>query len=191
MLPQLKKARIPMTIRPYPAEWQTEAHIDDLGTVLIRPIRPEDEPLYEAFFEKVTLQDRRLRFFTPMKHFTHAFLARMTQIDYGREMAFVAIAPASGVLLGVVRYAADPDLQSGEFALLVRSDLKGHGLGWRLMQQLIDYAKAEKLPALTGMVLEENTDMLKMCGEMGFKRVTELGDPGVAHVTLVLRADDA
>jgi acetyltransferase len=180
-----------MTIRPYPAEWQTEAHIDGLGPVLIRPIRPEDEPLYEAFFEKVTMQDRRLRFFTPTKHFTHAFLARMTQINFSGEMAFVAIEPASGALLGVVRYAADPELQRGEFALLVRSDLQGHGLGWRLMQLLIDYAKAEKLRALTGMVLEENAGMLKMCAEMGFKRVTELGDPGVAHVTLVLRADEA
>jgi acetyltransferase len=180
-----------MTIRPYPAEWQTEAQIEGLGALLIRPIRPEDEPLYEAFFEKVTMQDRRLRFFAPTKHLTHVFLVRMTQIDYTREMAFVAIERASGALLGVVRYTADPDLQRGEFAVLVRSDLQGHGLGWRLMQQLIDYAKAEKLRALTGMVLEENTGMLKMCKEMGFKRVTPRDDPGVVHFSLILRQGDA
>jgi acetyltransferase len=97
------------------------------------------------------MQDRRLRFFTPTKHFTHAFLARMTQIDFAHEMAFVAIAPASGALLGVVRYAADPELESGEFSLLARSDLKGHGLGRQLLQLLIGYAKAENLRALTGM----------------------------------------
>jgi acetyltransferase len=183
--------RAPMAIRPYPAKWQTDATVEGVGGVLIRPIRPEDEPLYEAFFDKVTMQDRRLRLFTPTKHLTHGFLARLTQIDYAREIAFVAIARSSGELLGVVRYAADPDLQHGEFAVLVRSDLKGHGLGWRLMLHLIDYAKAENLQALTGMVLEENDGMLKMCDEMGFKRVTRLGDPGVVHVRLELRQSDA
>ncbi len=183
--------RASMAIRPYPAKWQAETDIEGLGGVLLRPIRPEDEPLYEAFFDKVTMQDRRLRLFTPSKHLTHGFLARMTQIDYAREIAFVAIARASGELMGVVRYTADPDLQHGEFAILVRSDLKGHGLGWRLMQQLIDYAKVEKLQALTGMVLEENDGMLKMCEEMGFKRVTKLDDPGVVHVRLALRPDAA
>jgi acetyltransferase len=183
--------RVPMAIRPYPAKWQSGADIDGVGRVLLRPIRPEDEPLYAAFFDKVTMQDRRLRLFTPTKHLTHGFLARLTQIDYAREIAFVAIARASGELLGVVRYTADPDLQHGEFAVIVRSDLKGRGLGWRLMQQLVDYAKTENLRALTGMVLEENEGMLKMCEEMGFKRVTNLGDPGVVHVRLELRQGDA
>ncbi len=183
--------RVPMAIRPYPAKWQAAADIEGLGTVVIRPIRPEDEPLYEAFFDKVTMQDRRLRLFTPAKHLTHGFLARLTQIDYAREIAFVALAGGAGELLGVVRYTADPDLQHGEFAVIVRSDLKGHGLGWRLMQQLVDYAKAEHLQALTGMVLEENDAMLKMCEEMGFRRVTALEEPGVVHVRLDLRQGDA
>ena len=183
--------RAPMAIRPYPAKWQTDVVIEGVGNVLIRPIRPEDEPLYETFFDKVTMQDRRLRLFAPTKHLTHGFLARLTQIDYAREIAFVAIARTSWELLGVVRYAADPDLQHGEFAVLVRSDLKAHGLGWRLMLQLIDYAKAENLRALTGMVLEENQGMLEMCAQMGFKRIVAPDDPGVIHVRLELRPDDA
>ncbi len=180
--------RVAMAIRPYPAHWQMTSDVPGLGTIDIRPIRPEDETLYAAFFDKVMPEDRRLRLFSPVKHLTHGFLARMTQIDYAREIAFVAIAHESGALLGVVRYTADPDLRHGEFAVIVRSDLKGLGLGWRLMQQLLDYARAEHLEAITGLVLEENTAMLRMCKEMGFTTKTWSGDPGVVHVHLQLCA---
>ena len=175
-----------MAIRPYPSQWQMAVEIPAIGMVDIRPIRPEDEMLYGAFFDKVTPEDRRLRLFNPVKHLTHGFLARMTQIDYAREIAFVAISQSSGELLGVVRYAADPDLRHGEFAILVRSDIKGKGLGWRLMQRLLDYGRAEHLEAVTGEVLEENTAMLRMCKEMGFSTITRHGDPGVLHVFLEL-----
>jgi acetyltransferase len=180
--------RLALAIRPYPVQWQTTADVPGLGTIEVRPIRPEDEPLYTAFFDKVTPEDRRLRLFNPVKHLTHGFLARMTQIDYAREIAFVAVARDSGALLGVVRYTADPDLRHGEFAVIVRSDLKGHGLGWRLMQQLLDYARVEHLEAITGLVLEENTAMLRMCKDMGFTTKTKNGDPGVVHVHLQLTA---
>lgn len=180
--------RVALAIRPYPAQWQTTAEVPGLGAIDIRPIRPEDEPLYAAFFDKVTPEDRRLRLFSPVKNLTHGFLARMTQIDYAREIAFVAIAHDSSELLGVVRYTADPDLRHGEFAVIVRSDLKGRGLGWRLMQQLLDYARAEDLEAITGLVLEENTAILGMCKEMGFTTRTQNGDPGVVHVHLQLSA---
>jgi len=179
--------RAPMAIRPYPSQWQREETIGQLGKVLLRPIRPEDSELYADFFADVTMEDRRLRLFAPVKHLTHGFIARMTQIDYAREIAFVAIENATGRLLGVVRYAADPDLRRGEFAVLVRSNLKGQGLGWLLMRHLIDYAKAEQLEQLVGMVLEENSTMLGMCRELGFAEETRPGDPGVVHVRLVLR----
>ena len=184
--PQMS-SRVPLAIRPYPSHLQRRESIDGIGELLIRPIRPEDEPLYASFFAKVTMQDRRLRLFNPAAHLTHRFLARMTQIDYAREMAFVAIEQATGELLGVVRYFADPDCQQGEFAILVRSDLKGHGLGWRLMKVLINYAVSESLRTLIGSVLEENTMMLQMCEELGFKKKRDLEDHSVWNVELDLQ----
>ena len=119
--------------------------------------------LYGPFFAAVTPQDLRLRFFAPVKEFSHAFVARLTQIDYARAMAFVAIEETSGKMLGVVRLHADANYDSGEYAVLVRSDLKGRGLGWLLMQMIIEYARAEGLKTIEGQVLSENTTMLAMC----------------------------
>jgi acetyltransferase len=178
--------RVPMAIRPYPAEWTADAEVAGVGRIALRPIRPEDERLYHDFFANVTMEDQRLRFFTAAPSLSHRFLAQLTQIDYAREMAFVAIAKDSGALLGVARMIADPDYTKAEYAVLVRSDLKGRGLGWRLMQHLIAYAKAEKLVELHGAVLADNTSMLKMCRELGFAIEAEPGDTSVRHVRLQL-----
>jgi acetyltransferase len=176
--------RVPMAIRPYPSQWQAGITVNGIGEVQIRPIRPDDEALYSDFFANVTPEDQRLRFFSVKPDLSHRFLARLTQIDYAREMAFVAIAKQDGALLGVVRMVADPDYVRAEYAILVRSDLKGRGLGWRLMQHLIAYAKAEGLSELTGAVLVDNTTMLEMCRDFGFAVGPEPGDPGVRRVVL-------
>ena len=105
-------------IRPYPSEWEDRIAIDGLGNILVRPIRPEDEDLYPDFFRQVSADDLRLRFFAPVKDFGHAFVARLTQIDYARAMAFIAISESTGQLLGVVRLHADANYQSGEYAIL-------------------------------------------------------------------------
>jgi acetyltransferase len=178
--------RVPMAIRPYPSEWATGAQLEPVGAVRIRPIRPADEALYAAFLARLTPEDQRLRFFIARPDLSHRFIACMTQIDYAREMAFVAVAEATGELLGVVRFVADPDYLRGEYAILVRSDLKGFGLGWRLMQHLVAYARAEKLEQLYGTVLAENTTMLRMCRELGFSVEPEPGDAAVRHVCLRL-----
>jgi acetyltransferase len=178
--------RVPMAIRPYPSEWVAEAQVEPLGPVRIRPIRPEDEALYTAFFSRLAPEDQRLRFFTAKPDLSHRFLARLTQIDYAREMAFVAVAEATGELLGVVRFVADPDYVQGEYAILVRSDLKGRGLGWHLMQHLIAYARSEGIGQLYGCVLAENTTMLRMCGELGFSIEPEPGDTAVRRAVLRL-----
>jgi acetyltransferase len=178
--------RLPMAIRPYPSEWSIETDIAPIGAIRICPIRPEDEALYEPFFAAVNAEDHRLRFFGAGPKLSHGFLARLTQIDYAREMAFVAIAQSTNALLGVVRVIADSDYTRGEYAILVRSDLKGRGLGWRLMQHLIEYAKAEKLQELHGSVLTGNTTMLRMCRELGFTVDAEPGDGTVRRVTLQL-----
>jgi len=178
--------RVPMALRPYPSEWIKDLVLEGIGAVRLRPIRPEDEPLYDEFFQHVTKEDHRLRFLSAGVDLSRKFLARLTQIDYAREMAFVAISKDTGHLLGVSRFVADPDYTRGEYAILVRSDLKGRGLGWQLMQHLIAYARSEGLEELFGSVLAENTTMLKMCSELGFSIQPEPGDLSVRRVVLDL-----
>jgi acetyltransferase len=173
-------------VRPYPKEWEREISLPDGKRILVRPIRPEDEALYPAFLAAVTVEDLRLRFFAAVKDFSHAFIARFTQIDYARAMAFIAIDRASGEMLGVVRLHANAEYDSGEYAILLRSDLKGHGLGWQLMQVMIDYADAEGLRSIEGQVLQENRTMLRMCRELGFDVATDATDRQLCLVKLKL-----
>lgn len=167
-----RRGRSRFAIRPYPSEWERNVELRDGTQVLIRPVRPEDEPLYPPFLEQVTAEDLRLRFFAPVKDFGHAFIARFTQIDYARAMAFVGIESGTGAMLGVGRLHLLSNEDSAEFAVLVRSDLKGKGFGWLLMQTLIEYARDEGIREIRGEVLAENTTMLRMCAELGFS-VTE------------------
>jgi acetyltransferase len=175
-------------IRPYPSEWVRHMQLRDGAAILARPVRPEDEPLYGPFFAAVTPTDLRLRFFAPIKDFSHSFIARLTQIDYARAMAFVAIDEASGAMLGVVRLHADANYVSGEYAILIRSDMKGHGLGWSLMQLMIEYARSEGIRTITGQVLRENAMMLDMCRQLGFHIASDPQEPSSVIVTLQLSA---
>ena len=173
-------------IRPYPVEWVRRTKLRDGTAILFRPVRPEDEPLYPPFFAAVTPDDLRLRFFAPVKDFSHTFIARFTQIDYARAMAFIAIDEMTGAMLGVVRLHSDANYETGEYAVLVRSDLKGRGLGWLLMQLIIEYARAEGLRTIHGQVLQENAVMLDMCRELGFEVGHDPQEPGSALVKLQL-----
>ncbi|ADZ71922.1 bifunctional acetate--CoA ligase family protein/GNAT family N-acetyltransferase [Polymorphum gilvum] len=173
-----------LAIAPYPKEWEQTLTLKDGWKVFVRPVRPEDEALFKTFFEAVSPQDLRLRFFAPVKDFSHKFLSRLTQLDYARAMAFAAIEPASGAMLGAVRLHADPDHKTGEYAVMVRSDLKGRGLGWALMKLIIRYARADGIGTIKGEVLKENTGMLAMCEALGFTIATSPDDPAVALVTL-------
>lgn len=175
--------RVRMALRPYPVEWEKLIGLPTLGPVLLRPIRPEDEHLYKAFFEKVAPPDARLRFFQPLRNLTHEFLARLTQVDYAREIAFVALSDMNE-LLGVARFATDPDYEQAEFGILVRSDLKGRGLGTALMRHLIAYGRAEGLKELSGYVLAGNNGMLGLAAELGFAVSWADNDPGIRHVVL-------
>jgi acetyltransferase len=123
--------------------------------------------LVGEFFKHVTEHDLRLRFFNVVKNSGHAFLARLIQLDYARAMAFAALDTNSN-LLGVVRLHADANYENGEYAILLRSDLKGQGLGWKLMELIISYGRAEGLKTIFGEVLAENTTMLAMCQRLGF-----------------------
>ena len=177
-------------VRPYPSQWQRHLEVKDGWRIFVRPIRPEDEPLIHEFLRHVTSQDLRLRFFAPMKEFTHEFIARLTQLDYARAMAFVAFDEATNELVGVVRLHSDSIYENGEYAILLRSDLKGKGLGWTLMQLIIEYAKSEGLTQISGEVLQENTAMLKMCRELGFAVKSGAADYTLCDVTLELRSSE-
>jgi acetyltransferase len=172
-------------IRPYPKEWERHSTLRDGTAIFVRPVRPEDEPLYGPFFAAVTGQDLRLRFFAPVKEFGHAFIARLTQIDYARAMAFIAIEESSGKMLGAVRLHADANFDTGEYAVLARSDMKGKGLGWLLMQLILEYSRAEGLKTIEGQVLRDNVTMLNMCRELGFEIAA---DPDDTNVWLVRRS---
>ena len=174
-------------IRPYPKEWERQTTLQDGTKVFVRPVRPEDEPLYGPFFKATTPQDLRLRFFAPVKEFGHTFTARFTQIDYARSMAFIALDESTGELLGVVRLHSDANYDKGEYAILVRSDQKGHGLGWQLMQMIVEYARTEGLKTIEGQVLGENITMLAMCRELGFDVAPDPLDAHTCIVKLALR----
>ena len=173
-------------VRPYPSQWKRHIEVKDGWRVFARPIMPEDEPQLHEFLRHVTMQDLRLRFFAPMKDFSHEFIARLTQLDYARAMAFVAFDETSGEMVGVVRIHSDSIYENGEYAILLRSDLKGRGLGWALMQLIIEYAKSEGLKTISGDVLQENTVMLEMCRNLGFDIKTSPADPGICEVRLNL-----
>ncbi len=173
-------------IRPYPKQWERHTATSDGARLLLRPVRPEDEELMRRFFTRVSPDDLRLRFFAPVKDFGHAFIARLTQLDYARAMAFIAIDEASGEMLGGVRIHADANYQNAEYAILVRSDLQGRGIGWLLMRMILEYARTEGLRRIEGQVLRENTTMLAMCAELGFRSVPDADDPGIVNVSLDL-----
>jgi acetyltransferase len=136
--------------------------------VLIRRAQPEDVALYPDFLRDVSADDLRLRFFARIAELTAAEKDKLSHLDYIHEIAFVALDESTGQMLGLVRLKDELDERTAEFAILVRSRLKGHGFGWLLMQRVIEYAKQKGLRRVYGDVLAENTSMLQMCAELGF-----------------------
>jgi RimJ/RimL family protein N-acetyltransferase len=152
--------------------------------VLIRPLKPDDATLYPDFLAEVTANDLRLRFFVPMREVSHDLIDKLIHYDPEHAMAFIAISEASGRMLGVVRLHDGARGDGGEFAILVRSHLKGHGLGWHMMKHMIVYAQEKGLQTVHGQVLAENATMLQMCAELGFHVADD--EPGLKVVTLSL-----
>ena len=138
----------------------------------LRPIRPEDEALHLAFLQHLDPEDIRMRVFYSKRTMERSELARLVQIDYAREMAFVALATGPDgqpETLGVVRAIVDPDNVTAEFGVIVRSDLKGSGLGLLLMKKLIAYQHSQGTQRLVATVLKYNERMLKLAKELGFQ----------------------
>lgn len=175
-------------IFPYPKEWERTIELADGQPALVRPVRPEDDAMFREFFTHVTDEDLRLRFFQSVRHFSHEFIARLTQLDYARSIALVAIHPQTHEMLGAVRLHADANYEKGEYGILVRSDLKGHGIGWKLMQIMIEYARWLGLKVIEGQVLRENRTMLAMCESLGFIVKLDPDDPTLMNVSLPVSA---
>ena len=182
-----RRAESSMAIRPYPQELEQEIQWQG-APLLLRPIRPEDAPAHVRFFSQLAPDDVRLRFFSAMKELPPTQLARLTQIDYDRAMAFIATRTGADGLaetLGVVRAVADPDNQKAEFAIIVRSDLKGKGLGNILFQKLLDYFRSRGTREITGEALSENIGMQQLMRRFG-GTVTASREAGMVDLRLAL-----
>jgi acetyltransferase len=169
-----------LAIAPYPQHLETAERLRDGTSLRVRPLRPEDEPMLHNLAAHMSHEDLRLRFFTPVRGLTHAVAARLSQLDYDRELAFLA--EHDDVAVGVAHFFADPDNLRAEYAIAVRSDWKGRGLGYLLMRRLIDISRQRGIGELVGEVLRENEPMLQMCRKLGF---TIAREPRDATIMLV------
>ena len=176
-----------LAIRPYPHQLEEWVELKNGERCLFRPILPEDEPHLQQFISQVTKEDLYYRYFSEINEFTHEDLANMTQIDYDREMAFVAVRCKNNQqeILGVTRAISDPDNIDAEFAVLVRSDLKGLGLGRRLMEKLIAYTRDHGLRRLNGITMPNNRGMVALARKLGFAVDVQL-EEGIVGLTLNL-----
>ncbi len=181
-----------MAIHPYPSHLSTQYQANDGKQVIIRPIKPEDAKIEQSFVQALSPETRYMRFMNTIRELSSSQLTRLTQIDYDREMAFIAVTNGEGELadqqieIGVVRYATNPDGESCEFAIVVADDWQGKGLARRLMGIMIDAARNAGLKYMNGDFLGENTRMLKFVGSLGFVLSTHPEDSGLKRGILVL-----
>ncbi|MEO3427777.1 bifunctional acetate--CoA ligase family protein/GNAT family N-acetyltransferase [Pelagibius sp. CAU 1746] len=183
-----------LAIRPYPKALEQTFALPDGQKIFLRPLRPEDAEALREGFRHMDPEDVRMRFFAQMREMPPDLAARLTQLDYDREMALAAF-PAPGEDhsakggdrggLGVVRLVADPDNQRAEFAIAIRSDAKGRGLGRALMERIMDFAVRRGLSEVWGDVLADNARMLALCDELGFQRGAP--EDGIIRVRRPLR----
>ncbi|SNY79927.1 bifunctional acetate--CoA ligase family protein/GNAT family N-acetyltransferase [Pantoea sp. GL120224-02] len=176
-----------LAIRPYPHHLEEQVQLKDGQYCLFRPILPEDEPQLRAFIAQVTKEDLYYRYFSEINEFTHEDLANMTQIDYDREMAIVAVRQHNGndEIIGVTRAISDADNIDAEFSVLVRSDLKGLGMGRRLLEKMIRYTRDHGLQQLNGITMPHNTGMITLARKLNFRVNIQLDD-GIVSLNLPL-----
>lgn len=179
-----------MAIHPYPARLVSIWQPPEGELVTIRPIRPEDAEMEQDFVRRLSPESRRFRFMDTLRELTPAMLVRFTQIDYDREMAFVATIQRDGreVEVGVCRYITNPDGVTCEYAIVVADDWQRRGLGRRMMGQLIEVARRRGLEAMVGHVMNGNLGMLELCQQLGFVVSDTSDDPSVKRVTLALKS---
>ncbi|OON38973.1 protein acetyltransferase [Izhakiella australiensis] len=176
-----------LAIRPYPHHLEEPVTLKNGLSCLFRPILPEDEPLLQRFISQVTKEDLYYRYFSEINEFTHDDLANMTQIDYDREMAIVAVRELNNrqEIIGVTRAISDADNIDAEFSVLVRSDLKGLGMGRRLLEKMIAYTREHGLKQLNGITMPHNQGMIALARKLGFSVDIQLND-GIVGLSLSL-----
>jgi acetyltransferase len=188
--PPRSPGAVRFAVRPYPHELVTTLSVRDGRIFRIRPIKPEDAPEIQAMISETDPQDIRMRFFTALRALPDALVKRLTQIDYDREMAFVATDPL-GQGAGIVRLSCDPDFDRAEYAIIVRSDLKGQGLGRAMMKRILSYARSRNVKIVFGDVLTENMAMRGLARRLGFSESFLPNEPGVIEVSVSLAASTA
>ena len=178
-----------LAICPYPKELEETITLPNERKLLLRPVLPEDEPSLQALVLRASPEDLRLRFFQPIRELSHDMAATLTQIDYHREMALVAVGPGlpgKAKVYGIINLSADPNNERAEYSILVDRALMRLGLGKLLMQRAIHHARASGIQEIYGEVLKENKPMLRMNQALGFAVHNDPEDPGLKHVILKL-----
>ena len=177
-----------MAIYPYPIQLVSQWQLSDGTNITIRPIRPEDAELVQAFVRGLSEESKYFRFMSSIQELTETMLVRFTQIDYSTEMALIAVALVQNreIELGVARYAINPDGDSCEFALVVADSFQGKGLGQKLMVVLMEAARSKGLSMIEGEVLSNNHNMLNLMMRLGFAIKTSEDDQSVMRVSLAL-----
>ena len=190
VLPASQSGADRLAIRPYPQDLEERAVLRDGREVLLRPIRPEDEAAHADFISRLSPEDSRFRFFHYVRVMPRSQLARLTQIDYEREMAFLAVQQSGSdapEIIGVVRTVADPDNDTAELSIVVRSDLKRLGLGTRLLRKAVEYCRSRGTSAIAGDVLAGNESMLGLARRFQGFTISEPDREGIIHIRLRLR----
>ena len=174
-----------LAIAPWPRHLVSQMVLPDGAALTIRPLRPEDAALTRDFVRSLSPEARRYRFMQTIEELSPEMLARLTQIDYAREMALIAVTEEDGaeVQAGVARYAVNPDRTSCEFAIAVGEGRRGMGLGSRLMVALMDAARGQGLTRIEGEVLSDNAPMLALMSDLGFAARRDPDDPAIMHVS--------
>jgi acetyltransferase len=158
-------------------EWQGELRTRSGLTTHVRPVRPDDEALLAEFFTRVTSDDLRFRFLGGIATVGHDRLAMMTRVDYRRTISFLAFDEKQEQVIATAMLATDPDRVRAEVALTTRSDMKGQGLSWALLEHVLRYAKAERITVVEAIEYADHEAALRMEREMGFSPVADPGDP--------------
>ena len=176
-----------LVITPYPSRYIMGWRLRDGTDVVLRPIKPEDEPLESELLTTLSRESLRVRFFSIIKDISHDLLQRFCNIDYDREMAMVAEITAGGKrrIIGISRLIVEPDGKKAEYAIVIHDDFQGKGLGYKMVDILIGIAQDKGLDEIYGSVLSENDKMLKVVEKLGFKISRE--PDGISHVALKLR----